>query len=140
MAVLFKKMARKHPRTKLVSYHPVVKSVKRVDRHDVAKLVADETTLNPMEAEMALAQLEKVLVRLLLQGYTVQMGEWASFNLTVTSDGAASEAECTAALIKQVRAHCRFTAKFRAQLQDADFVLATSLTETRKKKEQEEGE
>lgn len=50
-----------------------------MDEHEVAKLVADETTLNPKEAEKAVYQLEKVMERLLLDGHTVQLGELGSF-------------------------------------------------------------
>ncbi|MDR3267307.1 MAG: HU family DNA-binding protein [Tannerella sp.] len=42
---------------------------------DVAKLLAEETTLNPKEAEMTLYQLLKLIVRLLLEGHTVQLGD-----------------------------------------------------------------
>ena len=58
-------------------WYPILKSVGQVDEHEVAKLVSDETTLNPKEAEMAVYQLEKVMERLLLDGHTVQLGEFA---------------------------------------------------------------
>jgi nucleoid DNA-binding protein len=46
-----------------------------VKEKEVAKLLSDETTLNPKEAEMTLYQLLKVIIRLLLDGHTVQLGE-----------------------------------------------------------------
>ncbi|MBR1733189.1 MAG: hypothetical protein IJ729_05565 [Alloprevotella sp.] len=140
MVLLYKKVLRKHPRTKLSKYYPVLKSLKLVRQGDVAKLISDETTLNPKEAEMALAQLEKVLVRLLLQGYTVQLGEWASFYVTAPCEGSETEEGCTSALIKCVRAHCRFTPKFREQLKRAEFKLAESLLRKSGKAGGEEGE
>jgi nucleoid DNA-binding protein len=43
-------------------------------KKEVAKEIADETTLNPKEAEIALDQLQKVLIRNLLAGNSVQLG------------------------------------------------------------------
>ena len=48
----------------------------------------DETTLTPKEAEMAIVQLEKVMLNLLNGGYSVKLGDWASFSATVSSSGA----------------------------------------------------
>ena len=140
MAVLYKKQQKKNPRTKEALWYPVVKSIKLVREHEVAELLADETTLNPKEAEMAVAQLAKVVMRLLQQGYTVQMGDWASFNLTVSAVGVEAEKDCTATSIKRVRAHCRFSRKFLEELQKTTFMPATNLTETKKKGEDPEGE
>jgi nucleoid DNA-binding protein len=53
-----------------------------VKEKEVAKLSADETTLNSKEAKMILYQLLKVIVHLLLEGHTVQSGELGSFRLT----------------------------------------------------------
>ena len=60
-------------------WYVILKSVGQMDEHEVAKLVADETTLNPKEAEKAVYQLEKVMERLLRDGHTVQLGELGSF-------------------------------------------------------------
>lgn len=53
----------------------------------MAKLLADETILNPNEVEFVLNQYKKVMLNLLKGGYTVKMGEWASLFLTVNSAG-----------------------------------------------------
>ena len=44
-----------------------------VDESEVAMLIAEETTLNPMEAAMAIRQLRKVMQRLLLDGKSVKL-------------------------------------------------------------------
>lgn len=66
------------------------------------KLVSDETTLNPKEAEMAVYQLEKVMERLLLDGQTVQLGELGSFSLTTNSEACRGEKEVTPDKIKKL--------------------------------------
>lgn len=124
MALIIERQPRIDPRTKVAKFHPSLKSIKKISEKEVAKAIADETTLNPKEAEMVLAQFQKILLRFLLGGYTVSLGDWASFFLTVTSTGADTEKECTANLIKAVRAHCRFGKEFREALAKAEFVSA----------------
>lgn len=124
MAVIYDKVAKKSPQTKEVKYYASVKTIKLVDEKEVAKLVADETTLNPKEAEMAIAQLQKVVINLLKGGYSVKLGDWASFFLTVTSNGAATPAGVTPALIKQVNVRCRFGKEFKESISKTEFVPA----------------
>ncbi|MBP3227155.1 MAG: DNA-binding protein [Bacteroidaceae bacterium] len=122
MPVIYKKQPKRSLKDKSVRYFPTVKSVKLIREREVAKLLADETTLNAKEAEFALVQLQKILLRELQQGNTVQLGDWASFFLTVASDGTEKKEDCTASLIKTVRCHCRFTPSFRETLQKSEFV------------------
>ena len=49
-------------------WYPIQSTTKMVTEDEVAQLIADEVTLNPMEAAMALRQLRKVMLRLLLDG------------------------------------------------------------------------
>lgn len=56
-------------------WYPVQYTTKMVDESEVAMLIAEETTLNPMEAAMAIRQLRKVMQRLLLDGKSVKLGD-----------------------------------------------------------------
>ena len=86
MAVFFNKVERILPRDPSVKkWYAVLRRISFVKEKQVASYIADETTLNRKEAEMALAQLEKVLIRELLAGNSVQLGDWGSFNLTCNS-------------------------------------------------------
>jgi len=69
-------------------WYPVQYTTKMVDESEVAMLIADETTLNPMEAAMAIRQLRKVVQRLLLDGKSVKLGDWGTFNITLNTEGA----------------------------------------------------
>jgi predicted histone-like DNA-binding protein len=82
--------------------------MKLIKKRNVAKKLADETTLNPKEAEMAISQLKKVVIDLLLEGHTVQLGELGSFRLIISSEGSKTEQEVTTNKIKKVKV--RFTA------------------------------
>lgn len=53
----------------------VLRSVSKVNEKQVAQRIADESTLNPKEAEMAIYQLLKVLKLELLNGNTVELGD-----------------------------------------------------------------
>ena len=109
MALFVNKVQRVNPRDPGGdrNWYPILKSVGHVDEHEVAKLISNETTLNPKEAEMAIYQLEKVLERLLLNGHTVQIGGLGSFSLTLKTEGSKTEEEVTADKIKKVNLRFR---------------------------------
>ena len=98
MAIFFNKVKRGNPSDKSapILWYAVLKSVGMTKEKQVAKELADETTLNPKEAEMSVHQLQKVVVKNLLAGNTVQLGELGSFRLTAKSKGSATEDEVTA--------------------------------------------
>lgn len=123
MTLLYKKIQRVNPLKKDEprKWYPVVKSLGTLSEKEVAKRISDETTLNPKEAEMALAQLEKVLISGLLDGYTVRIGDWGTFQVTVNSVGSDSEKDAGASKITKV--NVRFTAgqSLREAAQKATF-------------------
>lgn len=112
-------------------YYPVAKSIRRMNQKDVAKFISRETTLNPMEAEMAIAQLREAVIFFLKQGYTVSLGDWASFRVTLTTVGADTEAECTPARIRGVKPHCQFGKEFVRELQNVNFQLGSTMDSKR---------
>lgn len=122
MAIIYDSVAKKIPQTKEVRYYASVKTIKQVGEKEVAKLIADETTLNPKEAEMAIAQLQKVMLNLLKGGYSVKLGDWASFSVAVSSGGVTTKEAVTASIIKKVNVNCRFASAFRESINKADFV------------------
>ncbi|MBR1732273.1 MAG: DNA-binding protein [Alloprevotella sp.] len=134
MSVIYDVIPRKSPKDKSVRYYASVNTIEKVGQHEVAELIADETTLNAKEAEMALAQLGKILKRLLQDGRSVELGDWASFHLTVNSNGSSTAKECTAANIKKVNVQCRFADKFREEMQHTKFVPATKFDKEAKAK------
>ncbi|MDR0542482.1 MAG: DNA-binding protein, partial [Dysgonamonadaceae bacterium] len=76
MAILFNKVERANPQNReQKKWYPSLKTLTQVNEKEAAKEIADETTLNPKEAEMALAQFKKVLIRNLLASNSVQLGD-----------------------------------------------------------------
>jgi predicted histone-like DNA-binding protein len=108
-------------------YHPSLKTVAQVQQREVAKEIADETTLNPKEAEMALDQLQKVLIRNLLAGNSVQLGDWGWFSLTCSGTPAETKEGVTAANIKGLKLRFMPGKSVKAALTGATFKPAASM-------------
>ena len=108
MPVLFNKLERANPQNRMLpmKWYPNVKTIVQIKEKEVAKEIADETTLNRKEAEMALIQLEKVLIRNLLASNSVQLGDWGSFHLTCNSEGSDTREEVNAGKI--IKLNIRF--------------------------------
>lgn len=128
MAVLIDKTKKRNPVDASVKYYPVVKTIEQVDEHEVARLIADETTLNPMEAEMVIAQLSKVLANLLLSGHSVKIGSLGSISLSVSGEGVEKEADVSPALIKKVNVNFRFSPDFKAKIAKVSFVPVSRIS------------
>jgi predicted histone-like DNA-binding protein len=109
-------------------WYPVLKSTGMVKEREVARLLSEETTLNPKEAEMAVYQLFKVVSRLLLDGRTVQLSELGSFHLTVHSHGVPAEAEVSASQIERVTVRFSESVMLKEAVGKAVFKDAASLT------------
>jgi len=129
MPVILNKVARINPqnRTAPAKSYATVKTVSQLSESAVARQIADETTLNRKEAEMALAQFEKVLINNLMQGNSVQLGDWGSFHITCNSDSADTKEALTANAVKGL--NIRFTPgkAIKEALKKANFVFAENL-------------
>ena len=129
MPILFNKVERVNPMDKTAPkrWFPVLRTITRTTEKQVAKEIADETTLNPKEAEMALSQLEKVLIRNLLASNSVQLGDWGTFHLTCNGTGADTKEGVTAASINKL--NVRFVAGkgLNSALAGATFIPAENL-------------
>lgn len=111
-------------------WYPVQYTTKMVDESEVAMLIAEETTLNPMEAAMAIRQLRKVMQRLLLDGKSVKLGDWETFNVTLNTEGADTREALTAHNVKRVNINFQPGDELKAAMQKADFVWLDKLTES----------
>ena len=76
MPIFYNKVERVNPqkRKEPKKWYPSLKTIVQIQQKQVGKEIADETTLNPKEVEMALDQLQKVLIRNLLASNSVQLG------------------------------------------------------------------
>lgn len=133
MAIVFNKIARKNPRDKSVKYYPSVKVVGRKTEKDLVERICRNTTLNEREAMMALAEVRQGIMDFLLDGYSVEFSDWASFRQTVTANGADTMDKCDATLVKKVNVRCVLKKEFSEEMQrKARFVYAGDLHTTDK--------
>lgn len=129
MSILFNKVERGNPANLEAQkkWYPVLKSTELIREKEVAKLLADETTLNPKEAEFAIGQLQKVVVNLLLNGKTVQLGDLGSFRITAHCSGVETKAEVSAQQIKKLTVRFSESEGLKDSLKKATFVAVDSL-------------
>lgn len=132
MSIFLKPVQRRNPSDKdaPMRWYPVQYTTKLVDETEVAELIADETTLNPMEAQMAIRQLRKVVQRLLLDGKSVKLGNWGTFNVTLSTEGAETKEALTARNVKTVNINFQPGTELKAAMQRADFVWLNKITES----------
>lgn len=131
MSIFLKPVQRRNPLKpeETMKWYPVQNTVKMVDETEVAELIADETTLNPMEAQMAIRQLRKIVQRLLLDGKSVKLGNWGSFNISLNTEGAATKDALTARNVKSVNINFQPGDELKAAMQKADFVWLNKMVE-----------
>lgn len=103
----------------------------QVDETQVAMDLADETTLNPSEAMMAIRQLRKILLRRLLGGESVKLGNWGSFSVTLSSTPADKKEDLTARNIRSVNLNFHPDEAFKTDLQKVQFAWVDKLAEGR---------
>jgi predicted histone-like DNA-binding protein len=133
MLVFYNKVERVNPSdpTAPKKWYAVIKSIGQVNEKEVAKQLSDETTLNPKEAEMALSQFQKILIRLLTSGQTVQLGDWGSFRLTCNSESVDTKEEVKAENIKNLNIRFSPGQDLKESIQKVTFVAAESLSATK---------
>ena len=137
MAIIIEKQEKRNPLQPDApkKWYLYSKSVGTVTEKEVAKQLVDETTLNAKEAEMAIAQLRKIVLRNLQNGYTVRLGDWAYFHTTIHSKPSATAGEAVADKIKKVSMHLGYDKAFQEELNKATFVTMESLQRKTKPKE-----
>ena len=129
MPILFNKVERANPqdRTAPKKWFPSLRTISRITEKQVAKEIADETTLNPKEGEMAISQLQKVLLKNLLASNSVQLGDWGTFHLTCNGTGSDTKAGVTASNITKLNIRFVPGKGLIDGLKDASFVQAENL-------------
>jgi len=129
MPIFYNKMERGNPgdATAPKRWYPVLKSTGMVKEREVTKLLADETTLNPKEAEMAVSQLLKVVTNLLLNGNTVQLGSLGSFRVTAATEASNTKEEVNAAKIKKINLRFTESDELKIALKKAKFIDAATM-------------
>ena len=130
MALIYNKVQRRNPQDENApaKWYPVLRTTRMLKEKEVAKQIADETTLNPKEAEMALSQFQKIMIRTLLNGQSVQLGDWGSFVLTLNSEGSDTEAEVSPTKVKKINIRFKAGKELKEAIAKATFIDASTLS------------
>ena len=102
-------------------------TISQVDENQISDEMAEGTTLDSSEAMMALRQFRKVLLKHLLAGESVKMGNWGSFSLSFASEGVDEKKDVSLGQIKQINLVFRPDRSFREDLQKASFTWIDKL-------------
>ena len=109
------------PRSGGRRYYAVLKSLGLLDEREVARQLSEETTMTPKEAEFSIHQFEKILIRNLLNGHTVKVGELGSFSLTINSTGCDAAEDVSVDCIKNVNLNFRPSERIKQAVNSAEF-------------------
>jgi len=129
MPILFNRVERANPQDRSApkKWYPTVRTITRITEKQVAREIADETTLNAKEAEMAIDQLKKVLVRNLSASNSIQLGDWGTFYITCNGNGSDTKEGVTAASISNINVRFAPGKEIKNEMAKASFVLAEKL-------------
>lgn len=129
MTLLYNRIQRRNPQAPDApkKWYPVLKSTGPIDNKEMGRQLADETTINAKEAELAIYEYSKIVLRALLNSQTVPFGDLGYFYLTANTTGADTEAEATAANIGDLNLRFRPSKDALHELSKAEFAYIKSL-------------
>ncbi|WP_319592498.1 HU family DNA-binding protein [uncultured Draconibacterium sp.] len=124
MSILYSKIQRVNPRNPQADrkWYLVPNRVEQKTEKEIAEALSKNTTLSRGEAALVIDELQAVIQNALLDGYSVQMGDWGSFQLTFNCTGTDTEAECTADKITSVNIRFRPGKQMKEAMSKATFV------------------
>lgn len=130
MAIFYNKIQRANPSnpTGPKKWYLALKSLGQKRTKEVAKLMADETTMNPKEAEVAMYELVKALKFLLKEGDTVQLDDLGTFYITANSSASDTEEGVTAHSCTKLNIRFRPDAEFQAEINKAQLKPASEIS------------
>jgi len=104
MSILYSKVQRVNPQDREAAkkWYIVPNRVELKSEKEIAAALTKNTTLSIGEASMVIDELQSVILNFLLDGYTVQMGDWGTFHITLNCEGAESQETCTTDHIKNI--------------------------------------
>ena len=102
-------------------FYAVANADRVADLRMVAKTISRETNFSTAEVQSAIESFLMVIPRLLVEGYTVKLGEFGSFRLSISSQGAATREEFNPSLINGVNLIFRAGKEFDKELRDVEF-------------------
>ena len=123
MGILYKALKRANPqdRTQPEKYYAAIANNGSSDFETLAEMISEQSALSPTDCLAVLSILEVNIIRELRQGRIVRLGKLGSFQLSLNSEGVATESSLTADAIKKAKILFRPSSKFREMLKSLSF-------------------
>jgi predicted histone-like DNA-binding protein len=109
-------------------WYLILKSIGLVRTKKVAILLADETTLNYKEAEIALVQAGKIMGRLLSDGHTVELDGLGTFYVTANSTASDTKEGVTSHNVKGRNIRFNPCKELKQAIEEAEVKSADSIS------------
>ena len=104
MSITLKRVERANPQDRSKSaWYATKESGRSIDLRAIAQDIQDRTTLTKADIMAALISLEQILPTYLDKGFTVRLGGFGSFRISVTSTASPTEQEVTTRNVKSAR-------------------------------------
>ncbi len=102
-------MQRVNPRdvTAARKFYAVAVSKDKVDLRTLSTEISKISTVSSIDTMAVLESLIQVIPEYLLEGRTIKLGEFGTFRLTISSDGADTAESFTSSMIKKVKLNFR---------------------------------
>lgn len=131
MTVKFNIVERANPadRTAPKKYYPSIQFTGRVSTRQVAEMAAQRSTLSTMDMMAAIESFLAIIPEQLVNGNIVELGDFGSFWLKTSSDGAVLPDEVSAGQITTILPRFRPGKKFKDILKTIHYVKGTLVSE-----------
>lgn len=123
MTVNYKPVGRKNPRKPEAApkYYASINSKGKRNIRFIAKEIADRSSLNEMDIMSVLEGFLQIVPKTLLDGYTVDLGDFGNMGLIAKSEGVETEEEVNASHINGLKVRFRPGVLFKDELTRAKF-------------------
>lgn len=123
MSVKFNVTPRKDPRDQnsQPKYYATVKSTGRVDTYGIARSINNMSTVSSVDTRAVLEAFMNVVPEQLADGKIVELGDFGTFRISVSSEGADASGEVTARNITDVRVLFQPGRRFKKLIESTEF-------------------
>ncbi|WP_421920482.1 HU family DNA-binding protein [Marinifilum sp.] len=123
MSINFKSIGRKNPRDRQApaKYYASINTKGKRNIRFIAEEIADRSSLNEMDIMSVIEGFLQIVPKTLLDGYTVDLGEFGNMGLTAKSEAVEKAEDLNASHINGVKVNFRPGKLFKDELASAKF-------------------
>ena len=123
MSLDFKTQQKVNPRDLSApkKYYALAMNKRMVDFEELAEFISDQSTLSEADIYGVLNAVERTIVREMLKGRAIRLGDLGSLSMTLKSVGKETSEEVTSASIKGARTIFRPGKRLRKMLRNLEF-------------------